>query len=352
MSGRTGSVLAAALLILLLAVMTTAVAGLLGGCENEVTMRTPEAVETTTTLSSTTTTTEPTTTTTAATTTTTEAPPVPLLLPGYEQAKVRTVSVVIHDSYPGIEGGPTPLLTELVVDALETMGLVGIDAGLDGDAALSFELENSALSDRYSGEAGDVTVYSGAAYTGTAEFSVPGLGSESWEVDGRFEPPFMVTESRPTPADAPFEAAFVEPMLDTLTRVWGLEATLETIEVWPQGTFFEVLADGAANWVASVATQAMPRLLEMRLSENYGISERAYMALIEIVGEKAVSTDDRSRIVRTLISDMESPDHYAGQALGYIAEGDEDAYYYDQEGEIIGPWDAEAWSKWADAHGY
>jgi len=288
-------------------------------------------------------------------------PPVLVVLPGYEAAVVRTVCVEVNDSYPGIEGGDKPSLGDEVTGALEAMGLVVADIGQGCDATLTFDLEGRALSEQYSSDTGAVTYYTGAAYDGTAEFAVASFEPVRNEVSGRLDPPFMISDSRPDQTDAPFEAAFVEPMLTTLSQVWGPVVVIETIEVWPQGDFFDTLASGGADWIVNEAPEILPDLLELRLSSSFRISERAYFGLAEIVANDAVPAADQSRIVRTLIDDMSTPEHFAGEALRLMANapyegravaGPLPGYFEDIDSMILGPWDEQAWTEWADANGY
>ena len=303
-----------------------------------------------------TTTTEP-----AESTTTTLPPSVPVVLPGFEETVVRTICVSVDHPYPAIDEADKPPLDGVVADALEEMGLVVV-AGQNGcDATLAFDVEGQALGEEYSFGSGPATEYSGAANAGTAAFVVDGLEALRVELQGRLDPPFMVSDSRPTPSDAPFEAAFVEPLLTVMGEVWGPMAAIETIGMWPQADFFDTLATGGADWIVEVAPEVTPRLLELRLVPTFRIHERAYLGLAEIVARDAVPEADQSSVVRALVGDMDSAEHYAGEALRWIATapfegravtGPLPGYFEDGDGMILGPWDGPAWAEWADAQGY
>jgi len=330
--------------LLIFALLAVALVG--AACGGEEMATTTQRPTTTDHWLSTTTTQQPT------TTTTTEPPPVAVVLPGYEQVAVRTVSVIMNDSYPKIEGDPIHPLDEMVVAALETMGLVAIDAGVDCDSTLTIELEGKAMSATYEEPEGNFIEWSGAAYTGTIEFEVPGLDAERWKVSERREPPkFIGAGSYPRDHDAPFNQIFLGPLLITLSDVWGPERTIETIGMWPE--FYGAIRDGAGDWVASVATEVTARLMEMRISEEFGwnpmheTKDRAYQALAQIVARKAVPAENQSVIVRALISDLDNPVSPASGALPELA--------VDEDGNTIlesYQWDAQAWTDWADAHGY
>ncbi|MBN1322047.1 MAG: hypothetical protein JXA87_14545 [Thermoleophilia bacterium] len=297
---------------------------------------------TTTTLLTTTSTERPTTTEPATTTT---LPPLPIVLPGYEKASVRSVSVIMHDTYPAIEGGIELLQpAEKVVAALEAMGLLAVVDGRDCDATLTFELEGHALSAQYSGQGGAFTAYTGAAYAGTVQFEVPGLGSKRWKVSGREECPDHIVyveglQKPEEPASAPFYKVLAGPMLVSLSKVWGPEATVDSIGTWEPGW------SSGEDWLVGVANEVWPRLLELRLGRGSTRRMNSYAALGVIVARNAVSAEDQSAIVRTLISDLSDPESFARNALFEI-----DVRRH--PGEIYPERDAQAWTEWADANGY
>ena len=169
-------------------------------------------------------------------------------------------------------------------DALGTMGLVAVDPGVVADAILVFKVEGRALSAQYA-ESGmpepGALQYTGAEYTGTAEFRVAGQNSQPWGVKGYCFPYNSIPGSLPysSPADAPFDEAFVVSMVESLARVWGA-AAIETLGLWTteahvfaiDGEFLDGdslyvyenwWSQNDVAWLESVAAEATPRLLRL-----------------------------------------------------------------------------------------
>ena len=339
---------------LLVAGLTTALmAANCGGGSSVLSETTTTSTPASTTAPSSSTTTSTTTSTTSSTTTTTTTttlPPVPIALEGYSDAVVRTVCVVIDESYPDQDGPVSTTIHGRVSDALVAMGLTPVPGTEGCDAELVFTIEGRALSDTYSGESGTFTSYSGSSYDGRAELLVPGMEAAAIEVSGRLDPPFAVWEQRSEPADAPFEAAFATPLLTALSGFWGPVLAVETAVVWPIDDF----TLGAFDWAESVAPMVVPRLLELRSATTEGTSAVIYMCLGELVAREAIPADDQSTIVRALIDDIAYPFDPATEGLLRITNmtADPDDGFFTDDPDDWQPWDQSAWGAWADAQGY
>ncbi len=278
------------------------------------------------------------------TTTTTELSPASVVLPGYEQTAVRTVSVIVNASHPDLAADERPQLAEFVSYALKTMGLDLPEPGVQADATLTIDVEGRAESADYPGLENQ---YTGANYAGTASFEVPGLGSERWEVSGEVSAhsrAIRMGDSYPTPKDAPFKAAFLGVLLPMLTRVWGAEATIETIAAWPLEAWYGPVGE----WAEGVAIDITPRLLEMR--SDVLLANDACWVLGHIVSYKSVPPEDQSTIVRALISEVDGGSDPAETALKNIAiqlAADAHEDYMNMPDRSAAEWDY-----WADAHGF
>jgi hypothetical protein len=277
--------------------------------------------------------------------------PPTVVLPGYEDVAVRTVCVAVHAEYPDAAPTSPPALDAIVGDALTLIGLTAVPPDGTCDAELAFTLRGRPLSKEYGTDAGWVTQYSGAEYTGSAQFSVEGRQPVIIDVQGRLDPPFTIFQEYPEPSDAPFGIEpLIVPLLTTFSQVWGPQTALGTLPMWPFN-----MTTGVADWVAGAAPDLVDGLLEFRLEPDDQVSHTAYLALGEIVAQKAVSEAEQSKIVRTMIADMDSSDHPAGDALRRIANpptSTEMAGFSEDDDGVLQPWDAEAWTAWADVQGY
>jgi hypothetical protein len=291
----------------------------------------------------------------------TQAPPV--VLPGYEQVKVRTVSLQINDSYPTMTADPATPPYETMKKRLEAMGLTVADPGQPADASIVMTLTGEALSAEYIGSTDQLrgqTYYTGARYTGTAEFGVPGLGSKQWAVSGELGPSNTVAideESGLDPTQAPFISAFYQPMVTTLTNVWGPVAFIETMTQEDADHI-----DDVADWLYSVADQVTPTLLRMLPSAqeadpgsggtSIGFGAGTYLG--RIIEHGSGSAQTRSTIVRTLISYL-SGDPDQMQEASFLLHL---AFQFANPGVSGAPlvaldsWGPQEWTKWADSNGY
>jgi len=132
-------------------------------------------------------------------------------------------------------------------------------------------------------------------------------------------------------------------MVTTLSNVWGPEATLKTLRVWPT----EWIRDQdrtLRGWLVNAAPEILPSLLAIR--SDIVIERDVYFILGYIVEEKAVPAADQSAIIRTVISDFDTDPNGPDMALINIAVlGGADR-------KTVDTWTTEDWTAWADVQGY
>ncbi|MFH1330362.1 MAG: HEAT repeat domain-containing protein [Actinomycetota bacterium] len=264
-------------------------------------------------------------------------------------ASVRSVCLTIEQSFQDVDGDPPVLpIAETVTAILERLGLdvPATQAGCDADLDIAVALRP--LGEQYSQVpmAAGRTCYAGAELAGEATLVVAAEARLAWPLENRNEPPHAVSEC-PSPAAAPFDTVWPEPILGALGEWWGLPALVAAMEV---GDAF--VAGTAAGVIAGMGPEAapvVPFLMGQLRSGDDRVFVTAARVIVRISPEAAEQAmpllvaaleegerDTRLAVIRGLGRTAVPVPAAAIDALVPALSGDEDPYLRAEAAGMLG----------------
>jgi hypothetical protein len=287
--------------------------------------------------------------------------PLPLQAPGWEDVTVRTLCLVVEQSYPGIEGKSPEPVAEAVQGILARLGVSGVSEGESCDATLTVALTGKARGADYIG-AGHC--YSGAEVSGEMVLTASERAPLTLPIDGKYPPPVMIASCPDEPTNAPFEKAWMEALLEGLTHLWGPQVLIRSLgdeRAWAREIVVEELGEiGPEEGVVSALIQA--------LEDRDGDVREAAAAALGEIGPYAVEAvpalivalgDDRIGVRRAAALALGEIGPGASEAVPALIQalGDESSLMRQAAakalraitGQDFGE-DVERWQQWWEAH--
>jgi hypothetical protein len=201
--------------------------------------------------------------------------PLTVRVVGYED--VRTIQLVVEQSYPEIQGKSAEPIAETCGRILMEAGLQVVDeTAVHYDATLTITLTGEALGTNYTMGR---YCYSGAKVKGQAVLSAP--TSEPFEILVSEEDPCPYTISHcPGPLEAPFEKVWSRAILNALARLWGPSPLIIALE--DEDWHVREAAAIVLGHIGPEAKEAVPALIEALQDEEWDVRHAALGALGEI----------------------------------------------------------------------
>jgi len=169
----------------------------------------------------------------------------PLQIQGWESAKIETLCLEVHQSYPeewygffketliklGIKLMPRQFefpYEEILAEVLQQMDVQVLSDGIHCDAALEIDVSGTASSSRYGNivtKWGSSVCYAGSNVSGTLTLSAEDHEDYSTSICGSVSTPETIFSSNcpDQPYDAPFDESSAEALTSGLTAIWGDE---------------------------------------------------------------------------------------------------------------------------------
>jgi hypothetical protein len=209
--------------------------------------------------------------------------------PGWEGITVHTLCLEVKQSYPEIEGKRPEPIDEAAQRILSRLGLQVVAGEVPCEATLTFTLTSQALAADYVAPGASTNpihrCYTGAEVTGEVTLTVTGQASLTVPVDGSYPTSGATSQCPEQPADAPFERAWSDALVDGLAQLWGIEVLVQAL-----GDGKWLLREAAAQvlgHMASEAVEAVPALIEA-LGDGEGAVRMAAAEALEKIGSDSV----------------------------------------------------------------
>ena len=251
--------------------------------------------------------------------------PPPVRVVGYED--VRTIQLMVEQSYPQIEGKSPEPIAETCERILRQIGLQVVDeTATHYDATLAITLTGKALGAIYI--PGTHYCYTGASVEGRVVLSAPGRKPFEMPMSEEYPCPSTVRVSYcpAYPLEAPFKEAWLPAILKALARLWG--PPLLIIALGDKDSDMRV-REAAAEALGKIGPEEVPALIKALGDENSYVRSAAAGALGK-TGPEAVPA-----LIKALGDENSYVRSAAAEALGKIgpeavpalirALGDEDS---------------------------
>ena len=234
--------------------------------------------------------------------------PPPVRVVGYED--VRTIQLMVEQSYPQIEGKSPEPIAETCERILRQIGLQVVDeTATHYDATLAITLTGKALGAIYI--PGTHYCYTGASVEGRVVLSAPGRKPFEMPMSEEYPCPSTVRVSYcpAYPLEAPFKEAWLPAILKALARLWG--PPLLIIALGDKDSDMRV-REAAAEALGKIGPEEVPALIKALGDENSYVRSAAAEALGKI-GPEAVPA-----LIRALGDEDSSVRWRAAYTLGEI----------------------------------
>lgn len=215
--------------------------------------------------------------------------PLPVQFPGWEGITVHTLCLEVEQSYPEIEGGLSQPIAETATRILARLGLQAVTGEVPCEATLTFTLTSQALAADYAAPGAGTNpihrCYTGAEVTGGVTLAVTGQAPLTVPVDGSHPASGATSQCSEQPADAPFDRAWSDALVDGLAQLWGIEVLVQAL-----GDGKWLLREAAAQvlgHMGSEAVEAVPALIEA-LGDGEGAVRMAAAEALEKIGSDSV----------------------------------------------------------------
>lgn len=217
--------------------------------------------------------------------------PIPPPLKVWEGLIIRSMNLVVKQSYPNLEDKKPAPVTQTIVEILNRMGIRVVDDNRKGDATMTVDLTGKAIRAYYytigssTGSKGDY-YYTGAEFKGKMTLSAPGRETLSFTIEERISPPLSLLPGiRPNnPKSAPLASAWMKAILRVFsTNLWGPQVLVQSL--W--GPTNKPLYSTAKNELKKLGQESFPALLQALRNNEYHVNIR--IAAARLLGEIVLS---------------------------------------------------------------
>lgn len=163
--------------------------------------------------------------------------PIPPTLKVWGGPIIKSISLVVKESYPNLEDKKFAPVTRTIVEILNRMGIRIIGDNEKGDAAMTIDLTGKAIRSYYytigssSGSKGEY-YYTGAEVKGKINLSAPGRDTLSFTIYEKITPSLsLIPGTRPNnPKSAPIYSACMKAILRVFaTNLWGPQVLVQSL---------------------------------------------------------------------------------------------------------------------------
>lgn len=241
-------------------------------------------------------------------------PKTPPQIHGWEGEPVKTVCLVVEQTYPQIKGEFSEPIYQATQEILTNMGLGVVAPGTSCDATLTIKLEGVALganyvTDHFSFWKVPTYCYTGAEVEGqirlTSETAVLTFDIEGISLPGQYTSLDYCPED---PESAPFVLAWSGAVFDGVTQLWGDRALAAALEGRMEALAFSELFRRLEDSEPIAAREIVPALVYLlSLDDSHGSCTQAIHALAQI-GPEAIDA------VPALIHSLRKDEWYSSEA--------------------------------------